>query len=616
MPSFILNVLRVAHADLALIWRFRMMQLAVIGVALVPAVYALIYLSSVWDPNAKTSALPVGLVNLDIGVRYRNHETNVGQELVETLEREGVFGWRRMKDADAARREVSQGKLAFAVIIPEDFSVQAVPGAVAGAGKIRVILSEGNNYSSAGFARRFAVELGHQVNETLNEKRWALVLSSADGSEQSLVRLKSGMAQLREGALALQSGSARYNAAVDQLAGGFQRVAGGVRTLESRFPAEAELKSLHTGSTQLAQGHQELISGLDQLQAGATQLTSGISLYSDQAGEIPLVGDRLAEGAAPLISGATQLGEGIGKARQSSVQLAQGATQLDAGIGRLTDGVMALEKGVNAISTKLPANEQLEGFSAHGKQLIESAQRLAEGIALVDATLPASVDKPDGSARGLADSVEPLLENLAPVPNNGSAFAPNMVAVALWIGAVMAAYLFNMNLVPASLAPCSRVTLVLGKFLIPALLTLAQTLIAFLMLVYGLGVQAPSTLNLIVTMALASWVFLAMLFALLRMFGEASKLLAVLLLTLQLAAGGGVIPVELSGGLFQTVHDWLPFTWVVKAFRASLFGAYDQGWEQAWTTVAAAGGVSMLLAILIGRWKVVPDADYRPGIQT
>ena len=33
--------------------------------------------------------------------------------------------------------------------------------------------------------------------------------------------------------------------------------------------------------------------------------------------------------------------------------------------------------------------------------------------------------------------------------------------------------------------------------------------------------------------------------------------------------------VELSGGLFQTVHDWLPFTWVVKAFRASLFGAYD-----------------------------------------
>ena len=106
-----------------------------------------------------------------------------------------------------------------------------------------------------------------------------------------------------------------------------------------------------------------------------------------------------------------------------------------------------------------------------------------------------------------------------------------------------------------------------------------------------------------------------MLFALQRLFGEASKLLAVLLLTLQLAAGGGVIPVELSGGLFQTVHDWLPFSWVVKAFRASLFGAFDHGWVQAWGVVALAGGVALLLAAFTGRWQLVPDADYHPGVK-
>jgi putative membrane protein len=153
-----------------------------------------------------------------------------------------------------------------------------------------------------------------------------------------------------------------------------------------------------------------------------------------------------------------------------------------------------------------------------------------------------------------------------------------MVAVALWIGAVMAAYLFNLNLVPASLAHEPRLALAVGKFVVPASVTVLQTALAYLMLVFGLGVQAPSSVNLLLTMVVASWVFLAMLFALLRVFGEASKLLAVLLLTLQLAAGGGVIPVELSGGLFQTVHHWLPFTWVVKAFRVSLFGAYDHGW--------------------------------------
>ena len=609
------SALRVALADLALIGRFRIMQLAVIGVAMVPAIYALIYLSSVWDPNAKTSALPVALVNLDVGVRYRQQETNVGQELVEELERGHLFGWQRMKDAESARNDVARGKLAFAVIIPEDFSAQAVPGAVAGGGKIRVILSEGNNYSSAGFARRFAVDLGHQVNETLNEKRWALVLSSADGSAQSLVRLRSGMAHLQEGALALKASQARYNAAAAQVAGGFSQIAGGVRVLESRFPAEADLKALRSGSLQLAQGQQDLTQGLTTLYAGSKQLDDGIRQYREQAADIPLVGERLAEGAAPLQTGAGQLAEGIDKARSASQQLALGATQLDAGIARLTDGVVSLEKGVHAIAIRLPADDQLETFTASGKLLTDGTQRLVDGIALVEAALPASVDSPGGSARGLAESVEPLLDVLAPVPNNGSAFAPNMVAVALWIGAVMAAYLFNMNRVPASLAQASRVALVAGKFLVPALLTLVQTVLVYLMLVYGLGVQAPSALNLVLTMALASWVFLAMLFALLRVFGEASKLLAVLLLTLQLAAGGGVIPVELSGGLFQAVHEWLPFTWVVKAFRASLFDAYDHGWAQAWGTVAAAGGLSLLLATLIGRWQVVPDDDYRPGIQ-
>ena len=181
--------------------------------------------------------------------------------------------------------------------------------------------------------------------------------------------------------------------------------------------------------------------------------------------------------------------------------------------------------------------------------------------------------------------------------------------------AVMAAYLFNLNLVPASLAHEPRLALAVGKFVVPASVTVLQTALAYLMLVFGLGVQAPSSVNLLLTMVVASWVFLAMLFALLRVFGEASKLLAVLLLTLQLAAGGGVIPVELSGGLFQTVHHWLPFTWVVKAFRVSLFGAYDHGWAQAWGTVILAGCAALLLAAFVGRWKVVPDADYRPGIE-
>lgn len=615
MFRYFLSGLGVVRADLALLRRSRMLRLAVLAVSFVPAVYALIYLSSVWDPNAKTSALPAALVNLDQGIHYQGHDVNVGNQLAETLRQRAMFGWLPMEDADAARQSVGGGQLAFAVIIPRDFSAQAVPGAVPGGGKIRVILSEGNNYSAAGFARRFATELGHQVNETLNEKRWELVIATAMGSRQNLEQLKKGMAQLADGAQTLHEGVQRYRTASEQLEGGFRQVASGIRTIESRLPAESELKALQSGSRQLLAGQRELGAGLDTLQAGAGRLVDGARQMQTQGADIPFFGARVAQGASELATGATQLGDGLGRARSANAQLVQGGTQLDAGVSTLTEGLGALGSGVRTMAAQLPADAQLDALREGGETLTAGSARLSEGIRLVNAALPDRVDAPDGSPPGLADSVEPELENLAPVPNNGSAFAPNMVAVALWIGAVMAAYLFNLNLVPSSRAQAPRLSVAVGKFLMPAGITVIQSALACLMLVFGLGVQAPSTFNLLLTMVVAAWAFLALLFALLRVFGEASKLLAVLLLTLQLAAGGGVLPVELSGGLFQTVHDWLPFTWVVKAFRASLFGAYNHGWAHAWGTVMLAGTTAFLLAAMVGSWKIVPDADYRPGIE-
>ncbi len=607
---------RVVRSDIALIGRYRMLQLAVLAVALEPAIYALICLSSLWDPASRTRALPVALVNLDAGIEHRNQRDNVGDELGQALARKGMFGWRTMPDAESARQAVRTGELAFAVIIPKDFSQQAVPGAVAGGGEIRVILSEGNNYAAAALARHFADELGHQVNETLNEKRWTWVLASANGSQNGVDQLKSSVKTLGNGAFTLAQGANRFSAAAAELSGGVQHLAAGIRTLEASLPADTDLKALQAGSHQLVAGHHELNHGLEPLQVGAARLASGARQMQEQGVSIPFIGSKVARGAAELAVGADQLGDGLGQARQASTQLAQGAKQLDAGIIRLTGGMSALGAGVQTLSTRLPANERLEAFATVGKELSDGAARLRDGLKRLEIALPASVERPEGSADGLAGSVRPVLENLAPVPNNGSAYAPNMVALALWIGAVMAGYLFNFSLMPASLVALSRPAQALGKFVIPATITMVQAALAFLMLVHGLGLRARSEGDLLLTMIVTSLVFLAILFALLRVFGEAGKLLSVLLLTLQLSAGGGVIPVELSGDLFQTVHAWLPFTWVVKAFRASLFGAYDQGWAHAMGVVLAAGGVSLMLATFVGHWRFVPDADHRPGIET
>ena len=69
MNQFFDTVGRIAASDLAMLRRFPRYAMAVLAIAMVPALYALIYLTSVWDPNAQTQALPVAIVNLDIGVQ-------------------------------------------------------------------------------------------------------------------------------------------------------------------------------------------------------------------------------------------------------------------------------------------------------------------------------------------------------------------------------------------------------------------------------------------------------------------------------------------------------------------------------------------------------------------
>ena len=188
-----------------LLRRHRKLALAFTGLLFVPALYALIYLWGMWDPASHTRDLPAGLVNLDTGARYHERDLNLGAEALLAIERHGQFAYRRLDDALEARRLVRTGELAFMLEIPADFSRSALPGELPGAAKLRIYTSEGNNYSSAGLARRFAPEVAQRVNTMLNEARWELVLSSTAGSQRNLQTLRTALGDLQEGATGLKA---------------------------------------------------------------------------------------------------------------------------------------------------------------------------------------------------------------------------------------------------------------------------------------------------------------------------------------------------------------------------------------------------------------------------
>ena len=622
--------------------RFPRLILATLLVVCLPALYTVIYLTSVWDPASRTSALPVGLVNLDQGLSYRGQFFNAGREVMANLRRKHTFGFTDFDTEAAARSQVRSGALAFALIIPQDFSSNAIPGQEAGGGKLVVYSSEGNNFESAMIAKDFARELGHYVNEDLNAKRWELVLLKAAGSQRNVEQLRSGVEQLQHGAHELRAGTVQLNQGTQQAVTGGQRLAGGVtqltagvrqldsgiRTLDAKHPRNSDLERLRQGAEQLAAGHSELNTGLSELQNGSLRIRNGVAEFREQAHSSLLVPSHVAESVDSLFDGVVKLDEGIKTATEAQTRIGDGAAKLSTGVTTLTTGVRAMNAGIRSMSSRLPEDSALDELDtgantlSNGLVTLDSgagkvragAERLDTGINLLAASLPATIDRPEGSAEGLANSVKPQLEIDAPVPNSGSAFAPNIIPAALWLGAGVVAFLIHLRVLPKHAQHFSPPAQLTGKLLIPIGLVWLQAGLVYLTIVWGLHVQVANPLHCGISLAVASATFLAIVFALNRALGDAGKALAMILLALQLSSSGGIMPVELSGGVFSEISPWLPLTWVVRDLKTSMFNAYGGDWTHPLLIVGTTGLLALCSACWVGRWRFVQPAQVRPAI--
>lgn len=538
--------------------RFHKLLMAAVFVSLIPAIYTLIYLSSVWDPASHTQSLSVALVNLDRDIEYKGQTFNVGKEVMSRLKANKAFGYQELSDENSVRRAVRNGKLAFALIIPSDFSSNAVPGAQQGGGKLTVYASEGNNYQIAHLARTFAEDLGRAVNDSLNERRWTLILAA--GSDHNISRIREGVDNLLAGAHELE-----------------------VATAKTDDGAQA----LSKGANALKSGHMQLKNGFEALQTGTQSLIKGVEDFRAEANESWLVPAQVVEGLDKVLEGSTALDEGLEEAGNAHDELAEGAKKLASGTGALADGTQKVRAG---------------------------AQRLSVGIELLSNSLPSFMQRIEGSAEGMTHSVQPHVEVDAAVENQGSSFAPNVIPAALWLGAGIIAFLVHVRVLPNEAKSFSRSAQIVGKITVPSLIVLLQAFTVLISVQFLLKINIVHPMAFVATMAIASFTFLCIVFAMTRALGDAGKALAMLFLAVQLSSSGGVLPVELSGGFFSNISPWLPMTWVVKALKASMFGAYDDAWQLPLLLLLLGCIVAIIFASMLGRWRFVDTASVRPAV--
>ncbi|MFZ5443792.1 MAG: YhgE/Pip family protein [Myxococcota bacterium] len=662
------DVKRVLRFDLALYHRRPRLALASLGVTLVPALYAAIYLGSTWDPYSKMDQLPVAAVNLDRGTELRGRRVELGKNIVDRLEEKHTFRLQRLDDEDRARALVRSGEVAFAVIVPEQLSETAMRASAAAPARVRVIFSEGNNFMTGTVARRFADELTRNTNEVLNTERWTVVLDTVDSSRGNIEKLKDGVGRLKDGAQQLDdglhrakdgsaklaAGAAKAEAGAAQLESGAHRVAdgtqaltrgvaqlgGGLRQLRDAMPPQDKLDALSGGARQVADGQQQLTQGLEQLAAGTTRAKDGAGKLREGTAGIPLVGGKVSAGAGQLEAGLGQLEAGAQRAHDGSATLAAGGAKVADGVGALTGGVTKMSAGVKTMTERLPSDAQLGqlgdgaqqvagGTTAlhHGvgqlalgasqlddglSKLSDGAHRLADGLGTLEAALPANVDGLQGDARGLAATVQPELESLTTVGAYGNSMVPYFLGLSLWVGVVMMGFIFQLRWFPSRLRGTNGLALALGRMAVPLVLVLGQATLLTVALKFVVGATVPSLPVLWLIALTTSAVFLTVLMMLVGLFGDIGKVIALLFLVLQMGASGGVFPLALTSDVYRAVHPWVPFSWVVRAGRAALFGAYGGAWLQAVGVLALFGVASVAITAVAARWKFVPRHRFAP----
>lgn len=622
--------------ELALLRR-PMLVLSVLAIVLVPSLYAVFYISSFWDPYGHFDRLPAALVNADLGVSTGGRNVNLGNDIVNTFKQNPPFRFVYLPSVAAADEALHRGDVYFTLVIPADFSERALAARKDEPAMFTLQVAEGESYTSAIFSKRFGAELAHTLNEQLNDERWAAIVGDPAAPATDSLRVVIG--QLRDGSQDLNQGAQRLQEGSAQLDQGLGLVAAGLQEMRDRLPTTNQLQQLAGGSEAAMAGEEELSTGIDQLVAGGQRLQQGADRLRQGAARVPFGGARLSGGAAQLETGIATLDTNLVLGAAGSRELHTGLEKLNDGVQPLAGGMVQLDAGLQQMIFQFSPTDQaglataaggLPGGSAPTNQparLSDGSRQLAEGskeLAAGTAQLADGLDRLQKSltenlgnadAGGLAASVQVDIKFYAPVANNGTAYCPYFASLALWLGGIMITFVFHCRRIIEPMKAAPRWVCWFAKSALPLGVGLLQATVVVAVLRLGFGVAFVHLWLVWLAAALGSITFVSVILLLIAVLGDAGRLPAVVLLILQLAAAGGIYPVELSGPFYETIHPYLPLTALVNAFRATMFGAYDGAW---WApalllVVTACGAIAA--TIWFARWKYVPRESYGPCVE-
>ncbi|MEK7018378.1 YhgE/Pip domain-containing protein [Bacillus sp. FSL R9-9410] len=115
------QIWRIYKTDLRNVAKHWAAIVIVLGLMILPSLYAWFNIEASWDPYGNTKGIQIAVSNQDVGSNLRGKDINIGEEIVDSLKKDKNFGW-KFVDEKQAIYGVERGDYSASITIPKDFS--------------------------------------------------------------------------------------------------------------------------------------------------------------------------------------------------------------------------------------------------------------------------------------------------------------------------------------------------------------------------------------------------------------------------------------------------------------------------------------------------------------
>ncbi len=584
------NVFEIIKKDFKSAFSNPIVTIVLIGLIILPSLYALLNIQACWDPYQNTGDVSFAIANLDKGTTFEGTTINVGDELIKDLKKNDKFNWTFVTE-DELRNGVYKGEYYAGIIIPKNLSENVV--SIAGDDPQQAKLEYIVNMKQNPVAAKLTDSGSTAVYNALNAKIIEIINLAAYGKLGELQEgLSSGASQLASGGSQLQAGSAQISSGSSQVSSGVGQVEDGASQVQDgASQVQQGAKDVNNGADSIKQGSVKVQDGASQVQQGSEELESAVdpSLIPDGPVKEYVEGNtKLADGASEVASGASQLADGSVSLAEGSSKVANGSSDVASGTSQLADGSVQLAEGSLALAagSQLLSNAATQALFTAAASLASSADSLASITGINETMLgdyfyaPVKMDR----------------HELFSVPDYGSQVSPFYLVLSMWIGAIITCAMLKPGTSEGT--KYSPLEMYAGKvviFLVMSLLQATVTLIG----AHILGIYIENEILFVLSCYLVSAVFMILVYSLVSAMGNVGKAIAIVILVIQISGTGGIYPVEIMAQFFKVLNPFLPMTYAITLIREAQLGLIWSNYLPALIVLLGIGLATFIVMMIV-----------------